>query len=128
MRRKFSSNLVSIIASIFTILTILGSIILLIFSFLGDVHIIVAIISILATAFLVSLIYALSNALERIEQLEKVLIDKKIIDILDLEKEEKTIEEIENAEVEGVSLCPNCGYQIFEDDKECPNCHKKIEK
>lgn len=128
MKKNYSSASVSLIASIFMILTIIGSLVSLIMVFLGYLHIIVAIISIILTVCVIVLMYALGNALERIEKLESALLDKKIIKESDLEKEEKTFEDLQTGNIEGVSLCKKCGYQIFEEDTECPNCHTPVKK
>ena len=40
--------------------------------------------------------------------------------------ENMTYEELVNGE--HVVPCPKCGYQIFDDDKVCPNCGHKIER
>lgn len=126
MKNKYNSSTISIISSIFMLLTIMGSVICLVLAFLKVIHIVIAIISIILSICYITLMYALANALERIEKLETALLDKKVIEETDLEKEEeKTFEEIENGELEGVTLCKECGYQLFEDDLECPNCHTK---
>ena len=34
--------------------------------------------------------------------------------------------ETENENVNGVTICEECGWQIFEEDETCPNCGKKV--
>ncbi len=46
---------------------------------------------------------------------EETLINEEIIDI----PEEG---------INGVHFCKNCGYQLFPEDKVCPNCNEKVEE
>ena len=46
--------------------------------------------------------------------------------IIKNKKNESVIEtEEENCDVEEVTICKNCGYQIFENEAKCSNCGQK---
>lgn len=65
------------------------------------------------------LLWALDHALTRIERLENILSTKNIITDKDVDLEDLGyIEETP----ENLSECKNCGYQLFPEDKICPNC------
>ena len=65
------------------------------------------------------LIWALDNALMRVKLLEEVLekqglVNKRITDEVKLGYHEEP--------KENITYCPVCGYQLFPEDKICPNC------
>jgi len=89
----------------------------------------------------VVILYAVLNLLDRVEILEDKLLKKKVLTKKDLETpvKEDIIWENENSKLqptfkgkiiadEEVELCKNCGYQMFPEDTECPNCHTKRNK
>lgn len=129
MKKEFTSKAVSIMASIYLLIFIVVSLVELILVCVGALHIITFLASLLSSFCILLLLMALNNALNRIERLETALLEKKIIKEKDLEeKRQPTYTEIKEGQIDGVSLCKHCGYQIFEEDIECPNCKNKIER
>ena len=63
------------------------------------------------------ILYAFNRIIDRVVDLENEIFEF---------AEEKNLQpkkEIEDAE--NVEFCKNCGYQLFDDDKICPNCKQK---
>ena len=67
----------------------------------------------------VVLTYAVNDLLDRVQILEEKLLKKKVLTKKDLSAPVKDEEILE------IELCKVCGYQLFEEDTECPNCHTK---
>jgi len=72
-----------------------------------------------------------NNRIAKLEtQLENL---KKQLNIQDeieeeTESEETKADEIENCLPDGIRLCKFCGYQLFPEDKVCPNCNEKVDE
>ena len=86
----------------------------------------------------VVLMYAVNDLLDRVQILEEKLLKKKVLTKKDLSAPIKDEEIWENTNahlqptnrkgevvVDNIELCKVCGYQLFEEDTECPNCHTK---
>ncbi|MBD5631624.1 MAG: hypothetical protein HDP34_00115 [Clostridia bacterium] len=77
----------------------------------------------------------MDDAIKRISILENALLKKGIIDQQEINTETISEKEIKLAETAteidlenaGIKFCKECGYQLFLEDKTCPNCGQKIE-
>ena len=142
MNKNYHSGTIGVIAGALTILFVLSGIIFLILSLLLGYSYFIAFIVVIVEALIALLpLYALANAIKRIDRLEYLLLQKKIIKNKDIYEEidykkleanttieSRSLQEIQEGEIDGITLCKKCGYQIFEEDEECPNCHTKIKK
>ena len=67
----------------------------------------------------------LGDARERINNLETLLIEKKILSEKEIgnEVESRDFEDLDKSlKKQAIKLCDNCGYQIFPDENKCSNC------
>lgn len=124
---------VEIIAVAFSIL---GGLIFGVMSY-GFIGFLVAVLISLVIVAPVVLMYAVNDLLDRVDVLETKLMKKKVLTKKDLTAPvEEEIWENANAHlqpktrkgdivVDNVELCKVCGYQLFDEDTECPNCHTK---
>ena len=99
--------------------------------------------TIFSDVFIICLVYGLGDARARLSKLEDLfynknainkkdkssLYNKKIMDKKDLElfKEGQNNLPTEIPQVEGLTYCKKCGYQIFPEEKVCSNCGTKKE-
>ncbi len=122
MKKNNWSAIVGIVTIIYAIAFVSCELVLLIFTVQKAISVAVFLIATLSWTMSLILLLGLNNAMKRIDTLEELLLSKKVI-------EEQEIEEVESGEaVENVEYCKKCGYQLFEEDKECPMCHTKREK
>ena len=120
---KNKKSAVYYIALVYSILCAIGFILCLVLLILKKLDWITFLIYIVSSAVQLILLWSLENALDRIETLENILIEKKVIS----EKEIDTPSDEDMPEPpETISFCDNCGFQIFPDDEVCPNCQTKI--
>lgn len=127
MKRNFSSGAVSCITIMYTLAFIIMTVVEIVFVCSGVLHFSIFVTTELSSFCILVLLFALNGALDRIEKLETALLEKKVIKEKDLEDRDIiSYEEIKSGSTEGISLCKNCGYQIFNDDIVCPNCKQKI--
>jgi len=96
-------------------------------------QILTALITLPSDIFVIALTYGLGNALTKINKLENILLSKKVIN----ENDKNIIENeiyVEPTTIESLhsnnefSLCKKCGYQLFTEDKICPNCKTPKDK
>lgn len=81
------------------------------------------------------LLFSLDNAIQRITVLENALLKKGVIEEKEIQTETISEQDIELAENgskidladAGIKFCKECGYQLFPEDTECPNCGAIIE-
>lgn len=124
---------VEIIAVAFSIL---GGLIFGVMSY-GFIGFLVAVLISLVIVAPVVLMYAVNDLLDRVDVLETKLMKEKVLTKKDLTAPvEEEIWENTNAHlqsktrkgyivVDNIELCKVCGYQLFDEDTECPNCHTK---
>lgn len=120
---KKYNNIVATISVIFTVIYIIAVIVFIILAALRLIDWVALVVFIISGAIELILLWALNNALERIEVLENVLNKKGIVEKKDIE------EEIDGFSVEPdekLGHCETCGYQLFPEDKVCPNCGAKV--
>lgn len=71
------------------------------------------------------LLWALDNALQRVATLEEILSTQGL-------RNQKLIDEAKfgyhEEPKENITYCPVCGYQLFPEDKVCPNCKTPTKK
>ena len=121
-------------------IVILGGLIFGVMSY-GFIGFLVAVLLSLIVVAPVVLMYAVNDLLDRVEILEDKLLKKKVLTKKDLSTPVKEEEIWENTNahlqpknrkgdviVDDVEFCKVCGYQLFEEDTECPNCHTKVKK
>ena len=121
-------------------IVILGGLIFGVMSY-GFIGFLVSVLVSLIIVAPVVLMYAVNDLLDRVEILEDKLLKKKVLTKKDLSTPAKEEEIWENTNahlqptnrkgdvvVDNVEFCKVCGYQLFEEDTECPNCHTKVKK
>ena len=113
------------------ILTILGLIVTIIVEIVAKASFLTILLSIVPFVIIIFLLFELRSDTKRIQRLEEALLEKEIIaadDIYDIEVADKmTDTQNEDMELpEGVKLCPKCNYQVFPEDKVCPNCQTPL--
>lgn len=106
----------TILGHVITVLSIIGWFILI----FTTTFTIALFISILSDIFVICIVYGLGSAQTKINRLEDLLYDKKIINAKDVENIDGIANELLNTE--GIVLCKNCGYQIFPEETKCSNC------
>lgn len=73
------------------------------------------------------------NKISKLEaQIEKLKQHLGIVDEEEPEEFDKGVPTFEETEtpaetVEGIRFCKNCGYQLFPEDKICPNCNTEVD-
>ncbi|MCH5161455.1 MAG: hypothetical protein J1G04_05435 [Clostridiales bacterium] len=101
---------------------VLGLIITIIMQIVAKASFITVLISLIPYLIIIFLLAELRSDTKKIKRLEKVLLDKRIINLHDIDNAEAS----EKVGEEDVKLCPNCSFQIFPDDKICPNCQSPV--
>lgn len=119
---KRYNGVIAAIAFIGTMLFIIGIIVTLIFVIMGKLSWVYLVIELPCGLIVLISVWALNNALERISVLENILKKKDIVQEDDLEAELDSL-----TGVKRVTHCKACGYQLFKEDKVCPNCGAKVE-
>ena len=114
----------TIVGHIFTGLSIIGFTLLLV---LG-VDIITSLILFSSDILIISLLYGLGTALTKIKRLEHILHEKKLINYEDSVTINESNFTLIEPQVDNITFCKKCGYQLFPEDKECPNCKTPKEK
>ena len=120
---KKYNNIVATLAVIFTVLYAIAVIVFIILTALKLMDWVSLVIFIVSGAVELILLWALNNALERIGVLENVLNKKGVVEKKDIE------EELDGFSVEpdeNLRHCETCGYQLFPEDKVCPNCGAEV--
>jgi uncharacterized OB-fold protein len=114
---------IDIIAKIFSVLYVAVWILEIILIAQGLTDVITYIVTLVSCTIEIILIWGLDVALKKIEILESILEKKKIIKQKDIDEETDgySVEEPKK-----IRYCPNCNYQLFPDDRVCPNCGCKI--
>lgn len=126
------SNFMSLIYVIYLILFLLGTVALLIFGITGTISFVYFIIAVVADVVSLTILYTINYTLNELEKLKKELLEKKIVELKDpdapvVEQRKKYIyNQLREENTEDVTFCKKCGYKLFKEDKECPNCHKKV--
>ena len=117
-------------------ISIVGGLIFGVMSY-GFIGFLIAVILSLIVVAPVVLTYAVNDLLDRVDVLETKLMKKKVLTKKNLTAPvEEEIWENTNAHlqpttrkgeivVDNIELCKVCGYQLFDEDTECPNCHTK---
>lgn len=74
------------------------------------------------------LLWALNNALERIEILENVLNKKGVVERKDIEEEicSSAVKSDSVKSEKNIIFCEDCGYPISSEDEICPNCGAEV--
>ena len=105
------------------VLVILGLIVSIVLQIISQTSFWVIVVSIIPYLIIIFLLGELRSDTKRIERLEEALLNKEVIKAEDIGEEDI----IEKANEEHVILCSHCNYQIFPEDKLCPNCHTPID-
>lgn len=105
------------------ILVILGLIISVVIQIVAESSFFTIIVSIIPYLIIIFLLWELRSDTKRIERLEEALLNKEIINAEDIGEADIT----EKVDEDNVKLCPHCNYQIFPEDKICPNCKIPID-
>ena len=116
---KNKSN-IDILVAVFTIIFIVAEIFILYLLFNNSISFFDFIYITTSLCIELFLIYIINSLLFRLGNLEKKLINKKILSDDDLIKDNNyTANKTHNR-------CLKCGYKITLDDKECPYCKEKV--
>lgn len=107
---------VRIVAIISSIASVIGIIIELVALSNKNINWWQLIVSLIGIGIGLLLLWALVNALERIEKLENQLLEKGII--------KKEVKEA----ADGERICKVCGYRLFNNERVCPRCNTPFEK
>ncbi|MDE7182522.1 MAG: zinc ribbon domain-containing protein [Clostridia bacterium] len=99
-------------------------VVLFILTILLEVSLLTFIISVIGGAVELILIWALDNCIFRIEVLENILNKKGIVEERDVQIE---VDGFVDEKEEDINYCKHCGYQLFKEDKVCPNCGEEVE-
>lgn len=104
--------IITILAVVETIAAVIGTIYVVVGIFNESISIILGLVMLLAFVVSTFLIWTLNFILERIAYIEQTLQDKEII----------TKKEIEISYSDKVYVCKKCGWQLYPEDRICPNC------
>lgn len=118
------------LAIVFTIIYIITEIVLLILLSLGK-DVLILFPSITASgAIVILLLFSLASAHARIDRLENILHKNKILSDKDMDTLDGSETDTTNADKTNTKIhyCEKCGYQLFDNDTECPYCHTKIQE
>ena len=107
-----------VFAIVITVLSIISLIISILALTNNALSIVGFIISLLITAFDLAIFWTINGISKKVNKLVNLLEKKKVITSADTQVVDGLLENGED-----VSYCKNCGYQLFVEDKECPNCH-----
>ena len=104
--------IITILAVVETIAAVVGLTYVVIGIFNHSITIILGLVMLLGLAISTFLIWSLHFILERIAYIEQTLQDKEII----------TKKEIEISYSDKVYVCKKCDWQLYSEDRICPNC------
>lgn len=104
--------IITILAVIETIAAVVGLAYVVIGIFNHSISIILGLVMLLGLAISTFLIWTLHFILERIAYIEQKLQDKGVV----------TGKEMEMSYSGGVYVCKKCGWQLYPEDRICPNC------
>ena len=121
---KKHGGFVNILAKILTVIYAIGVVVLFILLVLSEIDWLSFIISVIGGAVELILIWALDNCIFRIEVLESILNKKGIVEERDVQIE---VDGFADEKEEDINYCKHCGYQLFKEDKVCPNCGEEVE-
>ena len=105
------------------ILVILGLIISIAVQIIAETSFIAILVSIIPYLIIIFLLWELRSDTKRIKRLEEALLNKEVIKAEDIGEVDIT----EQVDKDNATLCPHCNYQIFPEDKICPNCKTPID-
>lgn len=129
--QKSSTTVVHVIAIAYLILFIIGVIIMIVLSVSKLVTFVDCVIYVVSGVVSLVLLFSLDDAINRITFLENKLLEKGVVEESELQPYEPPVEvEALTADLKakGIILCKQCSYQIFPEDKVCPNCGAEINR
>ena len=130
MENKDNRNIITPIALIYSILWCIALFVGFLYCLNNSLSWLIYIASVVTSAIVFIVLWALSGAIDRINELEKKVaylsngqkIDKKS---KNNNKDDLIVDAFAESEDEMVTVCPKCGNQIFEDEEKCSNCGYK---
>ena len=133
--RKNGVNIVGIIAFVFLALFIIAEIVTIVLTVLKILSWFDVLYVSISCIIQLILLFSLNNAIQRITILENALLNKGVLAEKEIAPDTISEEIIELAEstseteiaAAGIKFCKACGYQLFPEDKVCPNCGAEIE-
>ena len=105
------------------VIVIIGMIASIIMQIISETSFWIILISVIPYLIIIFLLRELRSDTKRIERLEEALLNKEIIKVEDICEADVT----EKVDEDNVTLCPHCNYQVFQEDKICPNCKTPID-